>query len=86
MSQPESVNGAVIDSVTQANVKVLGNAPAQALGNLYIATSQALSNAAQNATHAQQQAFITSQAATTQGVMSLLSLEAEPGPVTKKKT
>ena len=59
------------DSVTQANVKVLGDSPAIALGNLYQATAQALANAAHNATSAQQQAAITAQAATTMGVTTL---------------
>jgi hypothetical protein len=39
-----------------------------------MSTSQALSNAAHNATSAQQQAQITMQAATVQGVNSLMSI------------
>ena len=39
-----------------------------------MSTSQALSNAAHNATAAQQQAQITMQAATVQGVNSLMSI------------
>src|SRR5438045_5261368 len=41
------------------NVKVLGDAPALAVANLYVATSQALANAAHNATTAQQQTKIS---------------------------
>jgi len=79
------VNSQITDSVTQANVKVLGEAPAMALGNLYQATAQALANAAHNATTAQQQASITAQAATTMGVATLYSLEtAATGEATKK--
>ena len=63
------------DSVTQANIKVLGDSPAIALGNLYQATAQALANAAHNATSAQQQAAITAQAATTMGVTTLYSMD-----------
>jgi len=37
----------------QANVYVTGDAPAVAMGNLYIATSQALENASKNATRNQ---------------------------------
>lgn len=72
---PTSVNSQITDSVTQVNTKVLGDAPAQSMGNLMIATSQALSNAAHNATTAQQQAGITMQAATVQGVSTLFSVD-----------
>lgn len=62
------VNPQITDSVTQANTEVLGDAPAIATGNLMIATSQALSNAAHNATSAQQNSNTILQATTTQGV------------------
>ena len=75
MAFPTSVNDQITDSVTQANVKVLGDAPAIAMGNLYQATAQALANAAHNATSAQQQAAITAQAATTMGVTTLYSID-----------
>ena len=75
MAFPTSVNSQITDSVTQANVKVLGDAPAIALGNLFQATSQALGNAAHNATTAQQQTAVTAQAATTMGVAILYSLD-----------
>ncbi len=75
MAFPTSVNSQITDAVTQANLKVLGDAPAVAIGNLYQATAQALSNAAHNATMAQQQTNITAQAATTQGVATLLALD-----------
>ena len=39
------VNEAITDSVTQVNTKVVGETPAMAMGNLLMATSQALSNA-----------------------------------------
>jgi hypothetical protein len=65
----------ISDSVTQVNTKVLGDAPAMAIGNLFIATSQALSNAAHNATNNQQQTSVTAQAATTQAVVTMLSLD-----------
>jgi hypothetical protein len=68
MAFPTAVNSQITDSVSQANVQVLGVAPAVALGNLFQATAQALSNAAQNATMAQQQMYITAQAVTAAGV------------------
>ena len=75
MAFPTAVNNQITDSVTQANVKVLGDAPAMALANLYQATAQALSNAAHNSTSAQQQTAVTAQAATTMGVATLYSLD-----------
>ncbi|HEV3317842.1 MAG TPA: RebB family R body protein [Candidatus Angelobacter sp.] len=75
MAFPTAVNDQITDSVTQSNVKVLGDAPAMAMGNLYQATAQALANAAHNVTTAQQQNSITAQAATTMGVATLYSLD-----------
>ncbi|MHC6529272.1 MULTISPECIES: RebB family R body protein [unclassified Vibrio] len=75
MAFPTAVNDQITDSVTQANVKVLGDAPAMSMGNLFQATSQALGNAAHNATLAQQQSGITAQAATTMGVTTLYSID-----------
>ncbi|WP_367990648.1 RebB family R body protein [Vibrio sp. NTOU-M3] len=68
------VNEQVTDSVTQVNTKVVGETPAMAMGNLLMSTGQALGTAAHNATSAQQQAQITMQAATVQGVNSLMSI------------
>ncbi len=69
-----TVNGQITDGVTQTNVQVVAESPALSMGNLYQATSQALANAAHNATMAQQQGSITAQAATTQGVTMLYSV------------
>ncbi|TBR41728.1 glycerol-3-phosphate dehydrogenase [Marinomonas agarivorans] len=85
MAFPTAVNDQITDSVTQANVKVLGDAPAMSMGNLFQATSQALANAAHNATTAQQQTAITAQAATTMGVTTLYSIDtASTGVATKE--
>ena len=54
MALPTPVNSQITDSVTQANVKVLADAPAMALGNLYQMVSTSLGLAAQNAVSAQQ--------------------------------
>ena len=85
MAFPTSVNNMITDSVTQANVKVLGDAPAVAMGNLYQATAQALSNAAHNATTSQQQTNVTAQAATTMGVATLYSLDTATAGVATTK-
>jgi hypothetical protein len=68
------VNGQITDSVTQVNTKVVGETPAMAMGNLLMSTSQALSNSSHNSTAAQQQTTLTLQAATVQGINSLMSI------------
>ncbi|ADZ91954.1 RebB family R body protein [Marinomonas mediterranea] len=85
MAFPTAVNSQITDSVTQANVQVLGSAPSVAMGNLYQATSQALANAAHNATTAQQQANITAQAVTTMGVNLLYSVDTASTAVATSK-
>lgn len=84
MAFPTAVNSQITDSVSQVNTKVLGDAPAVAMGNLFVATGQALSNAAHNATNNQQQSYVTMQASTTQGISTLLGLDtASTGVATK---
>ena len=85
MAFPTSVNDQITDSVTQANTKVLGDAPAVAMGNLYQATAQALSNAAHNATNAAQQSYVTAQSATTMGVATLYSIDTATDSVATSK-
>jgi hypothetical protein len=75
MAFPTAVNSQITDSVSQVNTKVLGDAPAIAMGNLFVATGQALSNAAHNATNNQQQSYVTMQASTTQAVATMLSVD-----------
>lgn len=78
MTQPSNLSGTEQAGVAPAstiNPAVLGDAPATAMGNLFVATSQALSNAAHNATNNQQQSYVTAQAATTMGVSTLYSID-----------
>jgi hypothetical protein len=85
MAFPTAVNDQVTDSVSQVNTKVLGDSPAIAMGNLFVATSQALSNAAHNATNNQQQSYVTMQTSTTQGVATMLSIDtASTGVATER--
>lgn len=49
MADNSSVNGQVTDAVTQTNVTVLGESPAQAMGSLYQMATQANGMAMQNA-------------------------------------
>ena len=79
------VNPQVTDAVTEANVEALGEAPAMSEGNLFQAEGQALSDAAHNATTAQQQTNVTAQAATTMGVPTLESVDtASTGTATRE--
>lgn len=75
MAFPTAVNSQITDSVSQVNTKVLGDVPAVATGNFMLATSQALSNAAHNATTGQQNNGITAQAALVQGVNTMLDID-----------
>lgn len=70
-----TVNPQITDAVTQTNVTVLGSGPGNALGNLYQATSQALSLASHNATSGAQNAGTVLQATTTQGVALLYGVD-----------
>jgi Killing trait len=74
MAANTMLNGQITDAVTQAGVEVLGDGPAMAMGNLYQAAGQALSNAAHNATTAQQNSNLVAQATTTQGVNMLYAV------------
>lgn len=76
MAIPTPVNGQITDSVTQANLEVVGFAPASALAALLQAMSQAAATAAQNAVTSQQQLNIIGQAATTSCVNLLVGAEA----------
>jgi hypothetical protein len=71
----EVVNPQVTDAVTQSHVENVASSPAMAMAQLYQASSQALANAAHNATTAQQNANAIQQAATTYGVALLLSVD-----------
>jgi len=74
MAENTSLNSQITDSVIQANTEVLGLAPSMSMGSLFMATSQALSNAAHNATSNQQQMNITAQTASISGIANLYAL------------
>ncbi|MGK7941421.1 MAG: RebB family R body protein [Crocosphaera sp.] len=87
MSEPtvSGVSPKITDAVTQANVKVVAEAPAMALSNLYQTVSQSLSLSAQNSVTTQQQSNIVHQTTTTQGVSLLYSIDtASTGSATGK--
>lgn len=66
---------AVFDSVTATNLKVVAEAPAMAMGTLYQSLAHSTGLMFENAVNAQHQANIVSQAATTQGVMQIYSVD-----------
>lgn len=85
MAFPTAANSQISDSISQANTEVVGAAPAVAMGNLLVATGQALSNAAHNATNNQNQSYVTLQASTTQGLSTLYGLETASASVVDEK-
>jgi Killing trait len=76
-SDPTSVNSQITDAVTQSNVKVLGEAPAMAMGTVYQTMAQSVGLSMQNAVSAQQQMNTIAQAATAQGVNLIYSVPTE---------
>ncbi len=75
MAFPTAVNNQITDAVTQSNVKVIGEAPAMAMGTIYQSMAQAAGILFQNAVAAQQQQNTLAQAATNQGVMQIYSVD-----------
>ncbi|MCL7753793.1 RebB family R body protein [Polaribacter sp. Z022] len=67
------VNPQVTDAVTQSNVKVVAEAPAMAMGNVYQSLAHSIGILMENAVNQQQQANILSQAVTTQCVTTILA-------------
>jgi hypothetical protein len=53
MADPTTVNSQITDAVTQSNVKVLGEAPAQSLAMVYQTMAHSISLAMENAQQAQ---------------------------------
>lgn len=77
MAIPTAVNGQITDAVTQTGVHTIGGAASMALGALYQSLVQAHAIAALNAVNAQQQTYMTHQAATTRCVLALLAGKVE---------
>lgn len=84
MAEPTSVNPQITDAVTQTNVKVLGDAPAQAMASLYQSVAHSVGIAMENAVNAQQQIATLSQAAATQGISLLYSVDTAATAVAAK--
>lgn len=85
MAIPTAVNGQITDAVTQSNVKVLGDAPAMAMGAMFQSLAHSTGILYENATSAQQQLAISGQAATNQGVIQIYSVDTMAGAVSTAK-
>jgi hypothetical protein len=81
MALPTPVNGQITDAVTQANVKVLGDAPAMAMGAIFQSLAHSTGILYENATSSQQQLAIAGQASTNQGVIQIYSVDTMAGAV-----
>lgn len=55
MAFPTAVNNQITDSVTQTNVKVVGESPAEALGNIYQTMSHSTGIEMQDAAESQEE-------------------------------
>ena len=69
------VSQQITDAVTQANVKVVAEAPAMAMGTLYQTLSHSTGIMFENSVNSQNQQNILGQTATTQGVMQIYSMD-----------
>ena len=72
---PSRVDSRITDAVTQANVKVLADAPAMAMGTMYQSLANATGIAFSNAVSTQQRQDTAASAATTQGVTQLFLVD-----------
>lgn len=85
MAIPTPVNGQITNSVTQANVKVVADAPAMAMGAIYQSLAHSTGILYENAASSHQQLAIAAQAATNQGVIQIYSVDTMAGAVLAAK-
>ena len=85
MAIPTPVNGQITNSVTQANVKVVADARAMAMGAIYQSLAHSTGILYENAASSQQQLAIAAQAATNQGVIQIYSVDTMAGAVSAAK-
>lgn len=85
MAFPTAVNSQITDSITQANVKVIAESPAMAMGQIYQSLAHSTGILFENAVAAQQQQAIAAQAATNQGVIQIYSVDTVAGAVAAAK-
>ncbi|MEL6141323.1 MAG: RebB family R body protein [Bacteroidota bacterium] len=69
------VDEQITDAVTISNVKVVSEAPAMAMGNVYQTAAHSTGLMFENAVNAQNNQFAMAQAATNQGIMQIYSMD-----------
>ncbi|UTX50885.1 RebB family R body protein [Chryseobacterium sp. MA9] len=79
------VNEQITDAVTQSNVKVVAESPAVALSNVYQTAAHSTGIMFENAVSTQNQQNIVNQAATTQGIAQIYSLDTIADAVSMAK-
>jgi len=79
------VNEKITDAVTQSNVKVVAESPAMALANVYQSAAHSTGIMFENAVNTQNQQNIVTQAATTQGITQIYSLDTITDAVSMAK-
>jgi len=75
MAYPTAVNDQITDAVAQTNLKVLGEAPAMAMGSMYQTMAHSTGILFHNAVSSQQQQNTMALAAISQGIMQIYSLD-----------
>jgi len=76
MASDTPVNSQITDAVTQSNLTVLGNAPAQSLATAYQVLAQSVGVSMQNAVANQQNMNTIDSAIVSQGISLLFNLDA----------
>ncbi|RXM39474.1 antirepresssor protein RebB [Chryseobacterium sp. CH21] len=79
------VNEQITDAVTQSNVKVVAESPAMAIANVYQTAAHSTGIMFENAVSAQNQQNVVTQAATTQGIAQIYSLDTIADAVSMAK-
>lgn len=72
MAFPTAVNDQVTDSITQSNVKVVGESPAVSMGTVYQTSAHSIGLSFENAVNNQAQQNILANSAITTSVAKLL--------------
>jgi len=69
----DQVNSQITDAVTQSNVKVVGEAPAMAMGNVYQSLAHSMGLLMENAVNQQQQLHTLQNAVTASAAKAMLA-------------
>lgn len=75
MAFPTAVNSQITDAITQANVKVIAESPAMAMGWMYQSLAHSTGLLFENAVSTQAEQTIRAQAAANQGVIQIYSVD-----------